>query len=63
MTLDEFAHACLWQQAVCLECEAVFDPPESTASRECPECGSDAVFLARDLARIETWLESIERLG
>ena len=57
MTLDELTHAALWEQAVCLECEATFDP---TPERECPSCGSDAVFLARDIERIEAWLATVE---
>jgi len=57
VTLDEFAEACLWERAICLECEHVFDPDERLA--ECPACGSDAVFLARDLEQIEAWLATL----
>jgi len=59
MTLNEFEHACLWEQAICLDCEETFDP--GAPDEGCPACGSDAVFLARDLARIEAWLAEIDR--
>lgn len=58
MNTHQFRDACLWEQAICLDCEAVFEPG---AERKCPECGSDAVFLARDLQKIEAWLAEIER--
>lgn len=60
MTSEELANAALWEQAVCLECETVSDPG-ALAMRECPNCGSDAIFAARDLEKIESWLATLDR--
>ena len=58
MTSEEFACAALWEQAICLDCDAIFDP--AGEGQVCPACGSDAVFLARDLEKIEAWLAELE---
>ena len=52
MTSDEFSQAVFWHQWVCLDCEAVFDAPDSASEAECPACGRDAVYSAEFLQRV-----------
>lgn len=46
---NQLDQASFWSQAICLDCEAIFDPSEET---ECPDCGSDATYAASFLRRI-----------
>jgi len=56
--LDTLKHASLWLQRVCLDCEAVFDPPFDSPAWVCPHCGSDATVKAELALRI---LEEVTR--
>ena len=46
---SQLDQAAFWSQAICLDCEAIFDPSEET---ECPDCGSDATYSGSFLRRV-----------
>ena len=49
MTPETLREALFWDQAVCLDCEAHFEPTED---ERCPACGKDAVYSAKFISRI-----------
>ena len=56
ISLTDLESAAFWDKRVCLDCSAIIEEPADT----CPECESDAVYLAEFLLRCRDFLETLE---